>query len=121
MKKVLIVDDAVTVRMYHRTLMEQMDLQVSEAENGIEALERICDEQFDLLIVDINMPKMDGYRLLEEVRNNPDLQSTPVIMVSTQTHVEDQIKALAEGANFYIVKPADPQELIQAAELLLGL
>lgn len=120
MKKVLIVDDAVTVRLYHRDLMEKMNLEVEEAENGIEGLEKAFSSRFDLMIVDINMPKMDGHRFVEEIRNHDELCDTPIIMVSTQEHAHDKDKALMSGANFYIVKPADPDELCEATEVLLG-
>jgi len=120
MKKILIVDDAVTVRMYHRQLMEAVGFEVEEAENGIEALEKGLSREFDLFLVDVNMPKMDGYRLVEEIRRSPQLQAVPVIMVSTEQEEQDKEKAYRAGANFYIVKPADPEELQIYATLLAG-
>ncbi|MET0026916.1 MAG: response regulator [Candidatus Thiodiazotropha sp.] len=120
MKKILIVDDAVTVRMYHRQLMESMGFEVTEAENGIEALEKGIGEDFDLFLVDVNMPKMDGYRLVEEMRQVPELQAIPVMMISTEEDDLDKQKAYMAGANFYIVKPAKPDELKQYVSLLVG-
>jgi len=120
MKKILIVDDAVTVRMYHRQLMEELGFTVEEAENGVEALEKGLCEHFDLFLVDVNMPKMDGYRLVEEMRKNDDLQSVPVIMISTEESELDKDKAYLSGANFYVVKPANIDELKTYASLLAG-
>ncbi len=120
MKKILIVDDATTVRMYHRQLMESIGYQVEEAGNGLEALERINQESFDLLLVDINMPKMDGYTFIEEVRKTPDVRATPAIMISTEETEQDQDKAYAAGANFYLVKPVRIEDLQTYAELLTG-
>jgi len=120
MKKILIVDDAMTVRMYHRQLMESLGFEVTEAENGIEALEKGMSETFDLFLVDVNMPKMDGYRLVEEMRQVDELVEIPVIMVSTEEEDIDKDKAYMAGANYYIVKPAKPEELKEYVSLLLG-
>jgi len=120
MKKILIVDDAVTVRMYHRQLMEALGFEVEEAENGVEALEKGLARNFDLFLVDVNMPKMDGYRLVEEMRKTTELMAIPVIMISTEASEEDKKKAYLSGANFYVVKPAKVDELQTYAKLLAG-
>jgi len=119
-KKILVVDDAITVRMYHRQLMEELGFTVEEAENGIEALEKGMLDNFDLFLVDVNMPKMDGYRLVEEMRITPELQSIPVIMISTEESEQDKTKAYMAGANFYVVKPAQIELLKTYATLLAG-
>ncbi len=120
MKKILVVDDAVTVRMYHRQLVEALGFDVEEAENGIEALEKGLSKHFDLFLVDVNMPKMDGYRLVEEMRKTPALQAIPVIMVSTEASDTDKEKAYLSGANFYVVKPVKGDELQTYTALLAG-
>jgi len=120
MKKILIVDDAVTVRLYHRQLIEALGYQVEEAENGIEALEKGLNHQFALFVVDVNMPKMDGYRLLKEMRQNSELKAIPAIMVSTEQSEQDKEKAYISGANYYVVKPAKVKELQTYVELLAG-
>ncbi len=120
MKRVLIVDDASTVRMYHRDILEKIGFAVEEAENGIEALEKSLLTPFDLFLVDVNMPKMDGYRFLEEVRQRTELQHIPAIMISTEEQELDKEKAYLAGANFYQVKPADPIALQHYVELLAG-
>jgi len=120
MKRILIVDDAMTVRMYHRQLMESLGFDVDEAENGVEALEKCMAAPYDLFIVDVNMPKMDGYRFVEAIRQNNDIMATPAIMVSTEEENKDKDKAYMAGANFYFVKPVKPDEFKEYVSLLMG-
>ena len=120
MKRILIVDDAMTVRMYHRQLMESEGFEVDEAENGIEALEKSMTASYDLFLVDVNMPKMDGYRFVEEIRQSTELMAIPIIMVSTEEEDKDKDKAYLAGANYYFVKPVKPDELKEYVSLLLG-
>jgi two-component system chemotaxis response regulator CheY len=120
MKRILIVDDAMTVRMYHRQLMESVGFEVDEAENGIEALEKSMTVFYDLFLVDVNMPKMDGYRFVEEIRQSTELMAIPIVMVSTEEEDKDKDKAYLAGANYYFVKPVKPDELKEYVSLLLG-
>ena len=119
MKRILIIDDAATVRMYHRQILEAAGYSVSEAINGVEALEKALQEPFDLYIVDINMPKLDGYGFLRQLRSE-DIAQGPAIMVSTEEAEHDQTAAFRAGANFYIAKPAKPEQLLTHVRLLLG-
>ena len=119
-RTVMIVDDAVTVRMFHRQILEQAGFAAEEAVNGIEALEKALGRRFDLFLVDINMPKMDGYRLVAEMRQNDDLAAVPVIMISTEADAKDRDKAYLVGANYYLVKPVKPEVLAQCALLMGG-
>jgi two-component system chemotaxis response regulator CheY len=119
MRRVLIIDDAATVRMYHRTTLEAEGFHVEEAVNGIEALEKVLTEPFDLYIVDVNMPKLDGYGFLRELRSR-DVPQAPAIIVSTEAEAQDQDMAYAAGANFYLTKPVKPDQLVLHARLLLG-
>lgn len=77
-------------------------------------------EHHDLYLIDVNMPKMDGYKLVEAMRAEPELAATPVIMVSTEAEGKDEQLAYAAGANLYIVKPADGDTLQKYATLLAG-
>jgi len=119
-RRVLVVDDAVTVRAYVRQVLEADGFAVEEAVNGIEGLERALGSPPDLLVVDVNMPKMDGYAMLRAVRREETLRDVPALMVSTEAKESDRLKALAAGANWYLVKPARPQALALAARLLTG-
>lgn len=119
MKRVLIIDDAQTVRMYHRQLVESAGHEVIEAENGVEALEQMAQTEVDLMLVDVNMPQMDGYRCLRHVRESDDYRCVPAIMISTEAQQRDLDQARAAGASFYIVKPTDPDRLVRMVEVLL--
>lgn len=119
MKRILIVDDAATVRMYHRNLLETAGYVVEEAVNGIEALEKSLQNPFDLYVVDINMPKLDGYGFLRELRAQDGAQ-VPAIMVSTEAESNDRMQAYTAGANAYLVKPVRPQQLLTHVKVLIG-
>lgn len=119
MKRILIIDDAATVRMYHRNILGAAGYLVEEAMNGIEALEKALLDPFDLYIVDINMPKLDGYGFLRQLRAE-DIFQAPAIMVSTEAASNDQSEAYRAGANCYLVKPAKPAQLLTHVRLLLG-
>lgn len=120
MKRILIVDDAAIVRMYHRQLLEQAGFAMDEAVNGIEALEKALAQPWDLYVVDINMPRMDGYSFLRELRSRTDVAQAPALMISTEGEEKDALAAYAAGANFYVVKPAKPGELALVARLMTG-
>jgi two-component system chemotaxis response regulator CheY len=119
MKRILIVDDAATVRMYHRGILESSGYKVEEAWNGIEALEKTLESPFDLYIVDVNMPKLDGYAFLRELRQHEGPQQ-PAIMISTEAAARDEIVAFQAGANSYLVKPVRPAQLLAHVRLMLG-
>ena len=119
MKRILIVDDAATVRMYHRNILEAEGYAVEEAINGIEAMEKSLQHPFDLYVVDINMPKLDGYGFLRELRSH-DIFQAPAIMVSTEAENNDHQRAYAAGANVYLIKPVKPEQLRIHVKLILG-
>lgn len=119
MKRILVIDDAATVRLYHREILEAGGYDVSEAINGLEALERVAEGAFDLYLVDINMPKLDGYGFLRELRAR-DIPQAPAIVISTEAEDNDQRLGFACGANLYLVKPAKPDQLLAYVRLLLG-
>lgn len=123
--RILVVDDAATVRLYHRKLLTDAGWLTEEAVNGLEAVEKVVaasgDERpFDLYVVDVNMPKLDGYGFVRELRRLPASQQAPVMMVSTEAQMQDATTAQEAGANCYLVKPARPAELVLTAALLLG-
>ena len=120
MKRVLIIDDAATVRMYHRGIMKQAGYQTDEAINGIEALEKAHEQPYDLYLVDVNMPKMDGYSFIRKLRESADIRQAPAVMISTESEEDDETQAYLSGANLYIVKPVRPEQLVQCARMLMG-
>ena len=120
MKQILVIDDAATVPLYHRGILESGGYNVDEAINGIEALEKALVKPYDLFIVDVNMPKLDGYGFLKELRRQDDALQSPAIMVTTEAGNNDKVLGYASGANLYITKPIKPNELVNYARLLLG-
>jgi two-component system, chemotaxis family, chemotaxis protein CheY len=119
MKRILIVDDAATVRMYHRGILESAGYEVEEAMNGIEAMEKALENPFDLYFVDINMPKLDGYGFLRALREE-DMPQMPAVIVSTEDAERDEAEAYRSGANAYLIKPIRPEKLLLVARILLG-
>ena len=122
--RILVVDDAATVRMYHCKQLRDVGWHTQEASNGVEALELLNQAElelpFDMLVVDINMPKMDGYRLVQQLRTSKNLTQLPVLMVSTESQALDSHRAFAAGVNSYLIKPVQPQALVLTAALMLG-
>jgi two-component system, chemotaxis family, chemotaxis protein CheY len=120
-KRVLVIDDASLVRMYYRDALERAGFEVDEAFNGIEALEKLHDTSTDLLIVDVNMPQMDGFTFLRVLRRQTtEIASIPALVTSTEAGPQDAEAARAAGANFYLVKPVDPETLAEYAALMCG-
>jgi two-component system chemotaxis response regulator CheY len=120
MKQLLIVDDAATVRMYHRGILEAAGYGVDEAVNGVEALEKAFARNYDLYLVDVNMPKLDGYGFVRELRGHAHMAQAPAVMISTEAETRDQSKAFEAGANCYLIKPARPERLLAYVRTLLG-
>ncbi|EJW10870.1 Response regulator receiver [Rhodovulum sp. PH10] len=116
----MVVDDGITIRLFYRDVLEAAGFTVAEAANGVEGLERALLDRFDLMIVDVNMPKMNGYELVRQVRDDPALRSIPIVTISTEEKEEDALRAYRAGANLYVVKPVRPDELAATARLLTG-
>ncbi|MDR3517429.1 MAG: response regulator [Azospirillaceae bacterium] len=118
--RVLVVDDGITMRMFYRSVLEAAGFLVEEAANGMEGYEKVLTQAFDLMIVDINMPKLDGYALMQLIRGEPAVRGVPAVMISTEAGDRDAAKAYEAGANFYLVKPIPPDELTEVARLVAG-
>ena len=120
MAKVLIVDDSHIVLNLHSYIFQTAGFECAVAENGFLALEILNQEHMDLVVTDINMPRMDGYELTRRIRRTPELKDVPIIIISTEEEARDKIKGMEAGANVYVVKPAEPAALIAHANMLLG-
>jgi two-component system, OmpR family, response regulator len=116
MKTLLIVDDDPHVRYIVKSLLLKERYQVEEAENGIVAIESLRNRHFDLVIVDIMMPFMDGYLLTQEIRKIYDM---PVILLTSKSQLEDKEKGYLAGTDDYLVKPFEPKELLFRVNALL--
>ncbi|HEY4986665.1 MAG TPA: response regulator [Bradyrhizobium sp.] len=119
--RVMVVDDSSLVRLYYRSALEKAGFEVEQAINGIEAMERVLSRPFDLVIVDVNMPRMDGITFLRALRRGAgDVATLPALMISTESEMQDIVAARAAGANFYLVKPVAEAELVRHACVLTG-
>jgi two-component system chemotaxis sensor kinase CheA len=118
---ILVVDDALTVRELQRSIFENAGYSVRVAVNGEEALVEISHERPDLVLTDVQMPRMDGFELTEAIRKQPALASLPVIILTSRGSDEDRRRGLDVGADGYIVKSGfDQAALLSAVERLLG-
>ena len=120
MATVMVVDDSKTVRSYHGSILKSMGIDVVEAENGMEALEKSLDTDIDLYLVDVNMPIMDGYSFITDLRKQDSHKEVPVIMITTQAKEEDRISAYKVGANLFETKPIKPDQLQAYIEILVN-
>lgn len=121
-RRVLVVDDASLVRLYYRDALERAGFEVDEALNGLEALEKLLIAPADLLIVDVNMPQMDGITFLKTLRRQAlPIASIPALVTSTESRIEDFDAGRAAGANFYLTKPVSQESLAEYASLMCGL
>ena len=105
---VLVVDDNAMNRMILSRRLEQDGLAVVTASDGSEALERLRSQPFDLMLLDIVMPELDGYAVLSEVKADPELRHIPVIVVSALEEIESVARCIEAGAEDYLTKPFDP-------------
>jgi len=107
MKTCLVVDDSSVIRKVARRILEGLDFQISEAENGEEAIETCKNQLPDAILLDWNMPKMDGYDFLRMLRTLPGGGRPKVVFCTTENDVAHIARALQAGANEYIMKPFD--------------
>ena len=104
--KFLVVDDFSTMRRIVRNLLKELGYtNVDEAEDGVQALQKLRSDQFDFVVSDWNMPNMDGLTMLQEIRKDPALSKLPVLMVTAEAKKENIVAAAQAGANGYVVKP----------------
>jgi two-component system chemotaxis response regulator CheY len=119
--RILVVDDSSLVRLYYRSALEKAGFEVEQAINGIEAMERALSQPFALVVVDVNMPRMDGLTFLRALRRGaPDVATLPALMISTESETQDIAAATAAGANLYLVKPVAEAQLVQYVCVLTG-
>ncbi len=118
-KAVLIVDDSEMVRNFHAYILKSAGFNVISAVDGADALEKLYMNDIELVLTDINMPNMDGYTLIEKIRDDEEFEDLPIIIISTEDEAKDKQRGFDAGANIYIVKPTDPSKLIENVKLLL--
>jgi two-component system chemotaxis response regulator CheY len=119
-KTALIVDDSVSMRKMVAFTLLQAGFDVVEGENGHDALTRMAGRKIEIIVTDLNMPVMDGFEFIRAVRQRPDSKFTPILMLTTENQGDKKQQGRAAGATGWIVKPFDPQKLLDTiAKVLL--
>jgi len=111
--KILVVDDSPTIRKFISIALKIKGYEIISASDGMEALELLPNDKIDLVITDLNMPNIDGFNLIERIRSNENFLNTPIIVMSNLSDSEDIERAMQLGANSYIIKPFDQNNLIK--------
>lgn len=120
--KVLIVEDSPTMRQLISFALKRLrGIRVVEANDGVDGLKKLSAEQFDLIFTDINMPVMDGLKLVSIVRGDANHSHIPIVIITTEGAQEDRERALALGANDYITKPIQPNRILDVTRGLLNI
>ncbi len=122
MKRILIVEDSPTMRALLNSALEGLEVpaKITEASSGFEALRCLPRERFDLIVTDINMPDINGLELVSFAKSNPAYRSIPLIIVSTERAERDRERGLELGADAYLVKPFEPENLREVVVDLLS-
>lgn len=119
--RALVIDDSAVIRTVLTRILTGLGFEVVTAGHGKEALERLADgSRFDIALVDWNMPEMNGYEFIKSVRASVDWRDLPLMMVTTETEMEQVVRALAAGANEYLMKPFTA-EMVQEKLQILGI
>ena len=119
MKKILIVDDSPTIRKLIGYILKKQEYIISEAEDGIDAMEKLGSLEADLVIVDLNMPNMDGIQFVKSLRSNYYHMDIPVIMLTTESQESKKQEGKAAGAKAWVVKPFKPEQMLDAVSKLI--
>ncbi len=111
--KILVVDDSPTIRKFISIALKIKGYEIISASDGMEALELLPNDKIDLVITDLNMPNIDGFNLIERIRSNENFLNTPIIVMSNLSDSEDIERAMQLGADSYIIKPFDQNNIIK--------
>lgn len=119
-RKILIVDDEEVIRKFLRINLIKWGHDVTEASDGVKALEQLAKGDFDLLICDILMPHKNGWQVLKEVKSNPKTMDLPVIILTAKNEDTDMFKGYDSGADYYMTKPFTKAQLLHGLKLMFG-
>ena len=116
----LVVEDSPMMRQLLVFALQRVrEVEVTEADDGVDGLRKLAGQKFDLIVTDINMPIMDGLKLVKRVRSDPIHKDTPIVIITTEGSQEDRQRALQLGANAYITKPIQAPQVIATVKELL--
>ena len=118
--RILIVEDSPTMRQLLVFALRRLkNVEIVEAQDGMDGLRKVSSDHFDLALIDINMPIMDGLKLISLMRGEESLQAIPIVVITTEGADEDRQRALALGANEYLTKPIQANKVLSLARTLL--
>jgi two-component system chemotaxis response regulator CheY len=118
--RILIVEDSPTMRQLLVFALKRLkEVDIVEAQDGMDGLRKVSSDHFDLALIDINMPVMDGLKLISLIRGEDNLREMPIIVITTEGAKEDRERALALGANEYLTKPIQANKVLRIAQSLL--
>lgn len=117
---VLVVDDSASIRQMAEVTLKSASYQVALAKDGQEALDMCKTKQYDFVLTDQNMPRMDGLTLIKSLRALPNYRATPIVVLTTEASDDMKVKGRAAGATGWMVKPFDPAKLLQVAGKVMG-
>ena len=118
--RILIVEDSPTMRQLLSFALQRLkNVDIDEASDGMDGLRKVTSDHYDLAFVDINMPVMDGLKLISLIRNEPSLADMPICVITTEGASEDRERALSLGANEYLTKPIQANKVLAVAKSLL--
>jgi len=118
--RILIVEDSPTMRQLLVFALKRLkEVDIVEAQDGMDGLRKVSSDHFDLALIDINMPVMDGLKLISLIRGEDNLREMPIIVITTEGAKEDRDRALALGANEYLTKPIQANKVLRVAQGLL--
>ena len=120
MHTILAVDDSPSMRQMVSFTLKNAGFNVVEAVDGQDAYEKSTQRDYNLVLTDQNMPRMDGLALIKQLRELPTYAKTPILMLTTESSDEMKAKGRAAGANGWLVKPFDPQRLIEVVKKVIG-
>jgi len=119
--KVMVVDDSITIRKFTSRMLERNNFEATTAKDGIDAMGKLQDDIPDLILLDIEMPRMDGYELATHIRNTESLKKIPIIMITSRTGEKHRVRAIELGVNRYLGKPYKETELLENIREILEL
>jgi two-component system chemotaxis response regulator CheY len=119
-RQILIVEDSPTMRQLLVFALRRLkNVEIVEAQDGMDGLRKVSNDHFDLALIDINMPVMDGLKLISLIRGDDDLRDIPICVITTEGAKEDRARALSLGANEYLTKPIQANRVLAVARSLL--
>lgn len=120
LKRIMTVEDSTSLREMVSFTLQGAGYEVVEAEDGVDALEKLNGKDVDMVLTDMNMPNMNGIELTRSLRSTPDHRFTPIVFLTTESQILKKEEAKKAGATGWIVKPFNPEQLIKVVKKVLG-